>query len=67
MLQNNIFSMTLTLKCLFQPAKEVDPGQRESVLQFEDKDQLPLRDVAVFANSSLSQEFGFTVGPVCFS
>lgn len=49
------------------PAMEVDPGPRESVLQFEDKDLLPLRDVAVFADGSLSQEFGFTVGPVCFS
>lgn len=51
----------------FQPAKEVDPGPRESVLQFVDKDLLPLRDVAVFSSSSLSHEFGFTLGPVCFS
>lgn len=50
-----------------QPAREVDPGPRESVLQFVDKDLLPLRDIAVFASSSLSHEFGFTVGPVCFS
>ncbi|XP_053505551.1 collagen alpha-2(I) chain-like isoform X2 [Ictalurus furcatus] len=49
------------------PAKEVDPGPRESVLQFVDKDLLPLRDVAVFSSSSLSHEFGFTLGPVCFS
>lgn len=50
-----------------QPAKEVDRGPRESVLQFADTDLLPLRDVAVFTDGSLAQVFGFTVGPVCFS
>ncbi|XP_042565384.1 uncharacterized protein si:ch211-196i2.1 [Clupea harengus] len=50
------------------PAMEVDSSPRESVLQFEDLDLLPLRDVAVSSHSGdLTQQFGFTIGPVCFS
>lgn len=52
-----------------QPALEEDPAPRESVLQFEeDLDLLPLRDVAVSSHGGdLTQQFGFTIGPVCFS
>ncbi|KAK5870531.1 hypothetical protein PBY51_003472 [Eleginops maclovinus] len=42
---------------------------QESVLQFESEDLhlLPLRDLAVFGNKQVTTEFGFTVGPACFS
>jgi len=50
---------------VYQSAEEVDPGPRESVFQFEDMDLLPLHDIGIFGNSS--HEFGFTIGPVCFS
>ncbi|XP_060107100.1 collagen alpha-3(V) chain-like [Heteronotia binoei] len=33
----------------------------------EDLGLLPLRDLAVFHNGDASHQFGFTVGPVCFS
>uniref|UniRef100_A0ACB8EZC5 Uncharacterized protein n=1 Tax=Sphaerodactylus townsendi TaxID=933632 RepID=A0ACB8EZC5_9SAUR len=33
----------------------------------EDLSLLPLRDFAVFHNGDASHQFGFTVGPVCFS
>ncbi len=59
------FNNPLRLCLLYQSAKEVDPGPRESVFQFEDMDLLPLRDIGVLGNSSY--EFGFTIGPVCFS
>uniref|UniRef100_A0A4W5QUV2 Fibrillar collagen NC1 domain-containing protein n=1 Tax=Hucho hucho TaxID=62062 RepID=A0A4W5QUV2_9TELE len=52
------------------PSEELHSrGRREAVFQFEseDLDLLPLRDLAVFGSSDLTQEFGFTVGPVCFS
>ncbi|XP_076127454.1 collagen alpha-2(I) chain-like [Alosa pseudoharengus] len=51
------------------PAAAFDLGSRESVFQFEtnDLDLLPIRDVALFGNSDLTEEFSFTVGPVCFS
>lgn len=49
--------------CMF--GKEMDPGPRESVFQFEDMSLLPLRDIGIFGNSG--HEFGFTIGPVCFS
>ncbi|CAB1319567.1 unnamed protein product, partial [Coregonus sp. 'balchen'] len=48
------------------PSEELHSGgRRESVFQFEseDLDLLPLRDLAVFGSSDLTQEFGFTVGP----
>ncbi|XP_055742455.1 collagen alpha-2(I) chain-like [Salvelinus fontinalis] len=51
-------------------SEELDSGDRhESGFQFEseDLDLHPLRDLAVFGSSDLTQEFGFTVGPVCFS
>ncbi len=59
------FTFNNPLCLLYQSAKEVDPGPRESVFQFEDMDLLPLRDIGVLGNSSY--EFGFTIGPVCFS
>lgn len=66
------FSITVLCNCnslclcvVFQSAKEMDPGPRESVFQFEDMNLLPLRDIGVFGNSG--HEFGFTIGPVCFS
>ncbi|XP_064210552.1 collagen alpha-1(II) chain-like isoform X1 [Anguilla rostrata] len=57
------------LKDCVQSEGAVPSGTRESVFQFEseDLDLLPLRDLAVFASGDLAQEFGFTVGPVCFS
>ncbi|XP_032994102.1 collagen alpha-1(V) chain-like [Lacerta agilis] len=33
----------------------------------EDLTLLPVRDLAVFHNGDVSHQFGFTVGPVCFS
>ncbi|NWW96190.1 CO5A3 protein, partial [Rhynochetos jubatus] len=33
----------------------------------EELSLLPLRDLAVFHNGDTSHQFGFTVGPVCFS
>lgn len=59
------FNNPLRLCLLYQSAKEEDPGPRESVFQFEDMDLLPLRDIGILGNSSY--EFGFTIGPVCFS
>ena len=53
-----------------QSSEKLDSGdRRESGFQFEseDLDLLPLRDLAVFGSSDLTQEFGFTVGSVCFS
>ncbi|KAG9354484.1 hypothetical protein JZ751_001194 [Albula glossodonta] len=47
----------------------IHSAKRQSIFQFdsEDLDLLPLRDLAVFGSSNFTQEFGFTVGPVCFS
>lgn len=42
-------------------------GPRESVLEFEDLQLLPLRDIAVQAGDNFTHPFGFSVGPVCFS
>ncbi|KAM7416837.1 hypothetical protein PAMA_018757 [Pampus argenteus] len=46
-----------------------EPGAQKSVFQFESEDLqlLPLRDLAVFGNKELTEEFGFTIGPACFS
>ncbi|XP_042564107.1 collagen alpha-1(III) chain [Clupea harengus] len=51
------------------PAEAFDLGSQESVFQFETNDLvlLPIRDLALFGNSDLIEEFSFTVGPVCFS
>ncbi|NXI47774.1 CO5A3 protein, partial [Galbula dea] len=40
-----------------------------TIFQFstEELSLLPLRDLAVFHNGDASHQFGFTVGPVCFS
>lgn len=50
-----------------QPEEENLSGPRESVFEFEDLQLLPLRDVAVMGGENFSHQFGFTVGPVCFS
>ncbi|XP_061837042.1 collagen alpha-1(II) chain-like [Nerophis lumbriciformis] len=42
-------------------------GVRESVFEFEDLSLLPLRDVAPMGGGNFSHQFGFSVGPVCFS
>ncbi|NXU76627.1 CO1A1 protein, partial [Oreotrochilus melanogaster] len=41
----------------------------DTIFQFttEELSLLPLRDIAVFHNGDTSHQFGFTVGPVCFS
>ncbi|NXS59908.1 CO1A1 protein, partial [Brachypteracias leptosomus] len=41
----------------------------DTIFQFstEELSLLPLRDLAVFHNGDASHQFGFTVGPVCFS
>ncbi|NXO85224.1 CO5A3 protein, partial [Sitta europaea] len=41
----------------------------DTIFQFstEELGLLPLRDLAVFHNGDASHQFGFTVGPVCFS
>ncbi|NXG33793.1 CO5A3 protein, partial [Dromaius novaehollandiae] len=41
----------------------------DTIFQFatEELALLPLRDLAVFHNGDASHQFGFTVGPVCFS
>lgn len=41
----------------------------DTIFQFttEELSLLPLRDLAVFHNGDTSHQFGFTVGPVCFS
>ncbi|KAL2092225.1 hypothetical protein ACEWY4_012023 [Coilia grayii] len=51
------------------PSEALDLGTQQSVFQFEtsDLDLLPIRDLALFGNSDLTEEFSFTVGPVCFS
>ncbi|XP_064860748.1 collagen alpha-2(V) chain-like [Oncorhynchus nerka] len=53
---------------LWQPGDEVDSLEpREFVFEFEDLNLLPVRDVAVFGGGNVTREFGFTIGPVCFS
>ncbi|XP_071011182.1 collagen alpha-2(V) chain-like [Oncorhynchus clarkii lewisi] len=50
------------------PGEEVDSLEpRESVFEFEDLNLLPVRDVAVFGGGNFTHEFGFTIGPICFS
>ncbi|NXS13683.1 CO1A1 protein, partial [Neodrepanis coruscans] len=41
----------------------------DTIFQFstEQLSLLPLRDLAVFHNGDASHQFGFTIGPVCFS
>ncbi|KAM7018581.1 collagen alpha-1(I) chain-like [Tautogolabrus adspersus] len=50
-------------------SEQLDSGAQETVFLFESEDLqlLPLRDLAVFGNKDITQEFGFTVGPACFS
>lgn len=48
-------------------AEEMESSPRESVFEFEDLDLLPVRDVAVLEGGNFTHQFGFTVGPVCFS
>ncbi|XP_053466480.1 collagen alpha-1(II) chain-like [Ictalurus furcatus] len=49
--------------------EELDTRPQESVFQFETEDLelLPIRDLALFGHSDLAEDFGFTIGPVCFS
>lgn len=59
-----------TINFLFlQPSGDQGSGSQESIFEFESEDLqlLPLRDIAVFGNHEVTQDFGFTVGPVCFS
>ncbi|CAK6978561.1 collagen alpha-1(I) chain isoform X2, partial [Scomber scombrus] len=52
------------------PSGELESGPQKSVFQFESEDLqlLPLRDLAVFGNNKEdTEEFGFTIGPACFS
>lgn len=49
------------------PGQEMPSGPRESVLEFEDLQLLPLRDVALMGGGNFTHRFGLTIGPVCFS
>ncbi|XP_063049810.1 collagen alpha-1(I) chain-like [Engraulis encrasicolus] len=51
------------------PSEALEVGAQQSVFQFEtsDLDLLPIRDLALYGTSDLTDEFSFTVGPVCFS
>ncbi|XP_041855508.1 collagen alpha-1(II) chain-like [Melanotaenia boesemani] len=51
------------------PLDEPESESQESVFQFESEalELLPLRDLAVLGNKHVYHEFGFTVGPACFS
>ncbi|NXO00533.1 CO5A3 protein, partial [Rhinopomastus cyanomelas] len=46
-----------------------DSSITDTIFQFstEELSLLPLRDLAIFHNGDTSHQFGFTVGPVCFS
>ncbi|NXG52820.1 CO5A3 protein, partial [Psilopogon haemacephalus] len=46
-----------------------DSSVTDTIFQFstEELSLLPLRDLAVFHDGDTSHQFGFTVGPVCFS
>ncbi|NWS45799.1 CO5A3 protein, partial [Probosciger aterrimus] len=46
-----------------------DSSVTDTIFHFasEELSLLPLRDLAVFHNGDASHQFGFTVGPVCFS
>ena len=50
-----------------QPGEQSARGPRESVLEFEDLQLLPLRDMAVMGGHNFTHHFSFTIGPVCFS
>lgn len=52
-----------------EPTGGLDTGPRESVFQFETEDLelLPIRDLALFGHSDMTDEFQFTIGHVCFS
>ena len=54
-------------RCSFQLDNE--SSITDTIFQFttEELSLLPLRDLAVFHNGDASHQFGFTVGPVCFS
>lgn len=54
-------------RCSFQLDNE--SSITDTIFQFttEELSLLPLRDLAVFHNGDTSHQFGFTVGPVCFS
>lgn len=54
-------------RCLFQLDNE--SSITDTIFHFatEELSLLPLRDLAVFHNGDTSHQFGFTVGPVCFS
>lgn len=59
-------SYTATLQgCLLDNESSIT----DTIFQFttEELSLLPLRDLAVFHNGDASHQFGFTVGPVCFS
>ncbi|XP_029108441.1 collagen alpha-1(II) chain-like [Scleropages formosus] len=60
-----------TLRDCVSHMESEELGPREMMFQFEDLDLLPIRDLAVSIsgerNHSFTQEFGFTVGPACFS
>ncbi|KAA0717047.1 Collagen alpha-1(XI) chain [Triplophysa tibetana] len=51
------------------PGGGLDSGPQESVFQFETEDLelLPIRDVALFGHSDMTEKFQFTIGHVCFS
>ncbi|KAM7393226.1 hypothetical protein PAMA_008056 [Pampus argenteus] len=49
------------------PGEETVSAPRESVFEFEDLQLLPLRDVALMGGGNFTHQFGFLVGPVCFS
>ncbi|XP_029921679.1 collagen alpha-1(III) chain-like [Myripristis murdjan] len=49
------------------PGEESVSAPRESIFEFEDLHLLPLRDVAVMGGENVTHQFGFTIGPVCFS
>ena len=55
------------LLTMFKTGEETIPGPRESVFEFEDLQLLPLRDIAVMGGENFTHQFGFSVGPVCFS
>ncbi|NXD31439.1 CO1A1 protein, partial [Spelaeornis formosus] len=46
-----------------------DSSIADTIFQFSTEELwlLPLRDLAVFHDGDTSHQFGFTVGPVCFS
>lgn len=54
-------------QCFFQLDNE--SSITDTIFQFttEELSLLPLRDLAVFHNGDALHQFGFTVGPVCFS